>query len=108
MARLFAVLAALAAATFVAAAPAAVESEVLDSTTTTSGGGSGGGGGTCGGNCPSGDCTDCPCGTTPNQVDIASACSSYSGWDQSCCQCIACVFPFALAAISPHWDQDSL
>lgn len=40
--------------------------------------------GTCGGNCPSGDCGSCPCGTSPNQQDIASWCSQY-GWDQSCC-----------------------
>jgi len=42
----------------------------------------------CGGNCPSSDCSTCPCGTSSNYVDIASICSQYSAWDQSCCQCI--------------------
>ena len=44
---------------------------------------------TCGGNCPSGKCTTCYCGTSPSYKDIASACSGYSGWSQTCCQCIA-------------------
>jgi len=43
---------------------------------------------TCGGNCPSGDCATCPCGTTPNQQPIATWCAKFSSWDQSCCQCI--------------------
>ena len=42
----------------------------------------------CGGNCPSGNCYDCKCGTNSAYVDIAEACSRYSGWDQRCCQCI--------------------
>ena len=46
-------------------------------------------GSTCGGNCPSGTCTTCHCGTTPSQADIAAACARYTGWSQSCCQCIA-------------------
>ena len=46
-------------------------------------------GSTCGGNCPSGTCTTCHCGTTKSPVDIAAACSRYTGWSQSCCQCIA-------------------
>ncbi len=44
---------------------------------------------TCGGNCPSGSCTTCRCGTGPSSADIASACARYSGWSQACCQCIA-------------------
>mmetsp|Transcript_792 Transcript_792/g.995 ORF Transcript_792/g.995 Transcript_792/m.995 type:complete len:147 (-) Transcript_792:63-503(-) len=44
---------------------------------------------TCGGNCPSGGCPSCPCGSTSNKVDIASICSQYSGWSQGCCNCIA-------------------
>jgi len=45
---------------------------------------------TCGGNCPSGDCTSsCPCGSTPNtSISPAEACASFNGWSQSCCQCI--------------------
>jgi len=43
----------------------------------------------CGGNCPSSDCTDgCPCGSTANPVDIGAMCSLYSDWSQDCCQCI--------------------
>lgn len=42
---------------------------------------------TCGGNCPSNKCTDCKCSGVAH-VDIASACAQYSGWSQSCCQCI--------------------
>ena len=45
--------------------------------------------GTCGGNCPSGACSTCQCGTSPAPVDIASQCSRFSGWSQGCCQCIA-------------------
>eukprot|EP01111_Echinosteliopsis_oligospora_P005998 TRINITY_DN1986_c0_g1_i1.p1 TRINITY_DN1986_c0_g1~~TRINITY_DN1986_c0_g1_i1.p1 ORF type:complete len:162 (-),score=27.27 TRINITY_DN1986_c0_g1_i1:66-515(-) len=43
---------------------------------------------TCGGNCPSDDCSGCPCGTDSAYVDIPSVCSQYDGWDQGCCQCI--------------------
>eukprot|EP01101_Sappina_pedata_P000602 TRINITY_DN107_c0_g1_i2.p2 TRINITY_DN107_c0_g1~~TRINITY_DN107_c0_g1_i2.p2 ORF type:complete len:202 (-),score=42.75 TRINITY_DN107_c0_g1_i2:112-717(-) len=43
---------------------------------------------TCGGNCPSNDCASCPCGTTPSHQTISSWCAKYSGWSQSCCQCI--------------------
>jgi len=42
---------------------------------------------TCGGNCPSNDCSSCPCGTAVSQQDISSWCSQY-GWDQRCCTCI--------------------
>lgn len=42
---------------------------------------------TCGGNCPSGKCPSCPCGTTANRADIAGWCSKYS-WNQACCKCI--------------------
>jgi hypothetical protein len=41
----------------------------------------------CGGNCPSGKCPNCYCGTTKNVVDIATWCSKYS-WNQACCKCI--------------------
>ena len=44
---------------------------------------------TCGGNCPSGTCTTCHCGTSPSSTDIAAACARYTGWSQACCQCIA-------------------
>ncbi|ELR15861.1 uncharacterized protein ACA1_187480 [Acanthamoeba castellanii str. Neff] len=44
---------------------------------------------TCGGNCPSNDCSSCPCGYSSSYVDVGSACSQFSGWDQGCCQCIA-------------------
>ena len=43
----------------------------------------------CGGNCPSGSCDTCHCGYSPSYVDIASACASFGGWSQSCCECIA-------------------
>mmetsp|Transcript_6687 Transcript_6687/g.18890 ORF Transcript_6687/g.18890 Transcript_6687/m.18890 type:complete len:145 (+) Transcript_6687:45-479(+) len=45
--------------------------------------------GTCGGNCPSNTCGSCPCGTSSNYVDPSSYCSMYSGWSQTCCECIA-------------------
>ena len=43
---------------------------------------------TCGGNCPSGKCKTCYCGTSKKMVDISSWCSKYS-WNQACCKCIA-------------------
>eukprot|EP00484_Ammonia_sp_Unknown_P007138 CAMPEP_0197055522 /NCGR_PEP_ID=MMETSP1384-20130603/67272_1 /TAXON_ID=29189 /ORGANISM="Ammonia sp." /LENGTH=153 /DNA_ID=CAMNT_0042489133 /DNA_START=85 /DNA_END=543 /DNA_ORIENTATION=- len=42
---------------------------------------------TCGGNCPSDDCSSCPCGTSVVKEDIATWCSKYS-WNQKNCQCI--------------------
>jgi len=55
-----------------------------------SSGGGGGGGGGCGNNCPAGNCgSNCPCGAQPNNQDINSWCSQWSGVDQRCCQCIA-------------------
>jgi len=45
-------------------------------------------GNTCGGNCPSNDCSSCPCGTTRSVVNIADECAKYSDWNQKCCQCI--------------------
>ena len=45
-------------------------------------------GSTCGGNCPSGTCTTCYCGTSKSIYSAATACSQYSGWSQGCCQCI--------------------
>merc|ERR1712038_1335487 len=41
----------------------------------------------CGGNCPSGGCDECICGTSASYVDISEWCSKHS-WDQSCCECI--------------------
>lgn len=41
----------------------------------------------CGGNCPSGKCPSCPCGTTKNMQDIATWCGKHS-WNQACCKCI--------------------
>jgi hypothetical protein len=43
---------------------------------------------TCGGNCPSGTCTSCPCGSTKLSYDIATECAKYSAWNQACCKCI--------------------
>ena len=42
----------------------------------------------CGGNCPSGNCRDCKCGTQAAYVDAAQACSRFNGWSQDCCRCI--------------------
>jgi len=42
----------------------------------------------CGGNCPSSDCSSCPCGSSPSSQDIPTWCSKFSGWDQTCCKCI--------------------
>jgi|688.fasta_scaffold1206719_1 hypothetical protein len=41
----------------------------------------------CGGNCPSGRCPTCYCGTTKSVLDIAAWCAKYS-WNQNCCKCI--------------------
>lgn len=41
----------------------------------------------CGGNCPSGKCPKCYCGTSKSMQDIGSWCSK-SSWSQSCCKCI--------------------
>lgn len=41
----------------------------------------------CGGNCPSGRCTNCFCGNTKLMEDIATWCGKYS-WEQACCKCI--------------------
>ncbi len=41
----------------------------------------------CGGNCPTGNCPLCLCGSQTNKLDIASWCSKYT-WNQSCCKCI--------------------
>ena len=37
-------------------------------------------GSTCGGNCPSGSCTTCYCGSTKSMYNSATACSQYTGW----------------------------
>ena len=42
---------------------------------------------TCGGNCPSGRCPSCPCGTDRAMADIGEWCGKY-GWNQACCRCI--------------------
>lgn len=41
----------------------------------------------CGGNCPSGKCPSCVCGTTKSIQDIATWCSKHN-WNQACCKCI--------------------
>lgn len=41
----------------------------------------------CGGNCPSGRCPTCYCGTAKNVLDIGAWCAKYS-WNQACCKCI--------------------
>lgn len=41
----------------------------------------------CGGNCPSGKCPTCYCGTNKSMQDIATWCAKYS-WNQACCKCI--------------------
>lgn len=41
----------------------------------------------CGGNCPSGKCPTCFCGTSKNMQDIATWCGKYS-WNQACCKCV--------------------
>ncbi len=41
----------------------------------------------CGGNCPTGTCPSCPCGTTKNMQDMSFWCSKYN-WNQNCCKCI--------------------
>ena len=41
----------------------------------------------CGGNCPSGKCPSCPCGTSRATADIGAWCAKYS-WNQDCCRCI--------------------
>ncbi len=43
---------------------------------------------TCGGNCPSNDCVDCPCGNTVHKVNANKYCQVYSKWSQTCCMCI--------------------
>ena len=43
---------------------------------------------TCGGNCPSGKCGSCPCGTSKNMADIAGWCAKYS-WNQACCNVLS-------------------
>jgi hypothetical protein len=41
----------------------------------------------CGGNCPSGKCPSCPCGSTKKQEDITAWCSKHN-WNVNCCKCI--------------------
>lgn len=41
----------------------------------------------CGGNCPTGRCPVCYCGTGRSYVDIAVWCAKYT-WNQNCCRCI--------------------
>jgi hypothetical protein len=43
---------------------------------------------TCGGNCPSNDCSSCPCGTSSNRQNIQQWCSKFSSWNQAQCECI--------------------
>lgn len=44
---------------------------------------------TCGGNCPTKDCTACYCGSTKNIISLESYCSLSNVWDYTCCKCIA-------------------
>lgn len=41
----------------------------------------------CGGNCPSGNCHTCYCGTSKLMEDIATWCGKHN-WNVSCCKCI--------------------
>lgn len=41
----------------------------------------------CGGNCPSGNCHTCYCGTNKLMEDIATWCGKHN-WNVSCCKCI--------------------
>lgn len=41
----------------------------------------------CGGNCISGNCPSCPCGSDKKIVNISVWCARYS-WNQNCCKCI--------------------
>ena len=34
----------------------------------------------CGGNCPSGKCTSCICGTAPAHANVAAECKKFNGW----------------------------
>ncbi len=45
---------------------------------------------TCGGNCPDDSCDSCPCGTTPNVVDLNLFCSLFGSETsvRNCCKCI--------------------
>jgi hypothetical protein len=42
----------------------------------------------CGGNCPTGDCKTCLCGSTPLYVSIDSFCKQSNKWEVNCCKCI--------------------
>ncbi len=42
----------------------------------------------CGGNCPSGKCPSCACGTTKRLENIDAWCGKDSAWSQACCKCI--------------------
>jgi len=44
---------------------------------------------TCGGNCPSNNCPKCICPQAVDDVSISAWCAKYTGWSQSCCECIA-------------------
>eukprot|EP01089_Gocevia_fonbrunei_P001028 TRINITY_DN10983_c0_g1_i1.p1 TRINITY_DN10983_c0_g1~~TRINITY_DN10983_c0_g1_i1.p1 ORF type:complete len:137 (-),score=14.03 TRINITY_DN10983_c0_g1_i1:52-462(-) len=43
---------------------------------------------TCGGNCPSNDCRECPCGVKREIVNIEEICGRFSEWNHECCKCI--------------------
>lgn len=46
---------------------------------------------TCGGNCPAGNCPDCPCGSTKSIADstwITNECGNVFYGDTKCCKCI--------------------
>jgi hypothetical protein len=44
----------------------------------------GGAGEACGGNCPAGDCVDCPCGETQERYVVADLCAREEIWSQTC------------------------
>eukprot|EP00826_Nyctotherus_ovalis_P050324 TRINITY_DN6154_c0_g1_i11.p1 TRINITY_DN6154_c0_g1~~TRINITY_DN6154_c0_g1_i11.p1 ORF type:complete len:153 (+),score=17.50 TRINITY_DN6154_c0_g1_i11:143-601(+) len=41
----------------------------------------------CGGNCLTGTCPSCPCGTVRTRVDVGEVCRRYS-WNFKCCVCV--------------------
>ena len=61
---------------------------------------------TCGGNCPTGKCTNCYCGTSRKMEDINQWCSKYN-WEQSCCKCIVSHESGGNAHAMNHHDDGS-
>ena len=42
----------------------------------------------CGGNCRSGLCKECICGTNSNIVNVTDLCNKYGKWNKNCCECL--------------------